>query len=104
MSVAGSYRIRKTLPHPGGGERFVAENIFDFTPEDDGILKGGVDTGDGSLIPFDEGYYNGEFFKIIYPVGPGKWEICGRIIDGRVSGVVSIAGGGSPDLVEGEMI
>ncbi len=104
MAVGGTYRIRKTLPAPGGGGSFVAENLFHLVPGPEGTLTGHVDTGQGEPVPLEAGYYNGEFFKILYTVGPGKWEICARDADGKVSGVVSIAGGGSPDNVEGEKI
>ena len=104
MSIEGTFRIRKTLPTPDGSGSFIAENIFRFQPMENGRLAGTVDTGQGDLIPFESGYHNGEFFKIIYTVGPGAWELCGRICQRTVTGVVSVAGGGSPDLAEGERI
>ena len=104
MAIGGTYRIRKTLPAPDGSGSFVAENLFRLVPGPGGTLTGAVDTGQGEPIPLEAGYQNGDYFKIVYTVGPGKWEICAWVEDEKVFGVVSIAGGGSPDRVEGEKI
>lgn len=106
MSISGTYKIRKSLPKPGGeeGEYFTVENTFVLVEEPGLKLSGTVDTGDGEALPLDEGYYHPEgYFKIIYKVGPGAWEICARIFDGKVEGVVSNAGGGGPNRAEGEL-
>ncbi len=134
MAVSGTYYIKKRLPSPelvhGEGFKpdlnagpppktpprpkvilpeygkvdrnfFEGDMLFEFEAQPDGTLTG---TADG--VPIYSGFYTGdEFFTVDYPAGPGRWEVWARVDeDGSLIGMISVKGGGFPNLVYGKKI
>lgn len=88
--------------HGVPGENFFEGDItLNLIPQADGTLK-----GDADGAPINWGFQNGEFFKVDFPAGPGRWEIWARVdSEGDVEGMISVGGnGGFPNLVYGKRI
>jgi hypothetical protein len=97
MSVAGKYKITMVLP------AWTVENELELIPEANGILTGTLNTMNGdpetSMVSFNTGFWNKDFFQVTLSVGPGNLELVGKIENNAISGVVIIES--TPDALTG---
>jgi hypothetical protein len=84
-----------------GEHAFEGDITLNLIPQPDGTLLGDAD-GD----PIHWGFYQGDFFKVEFAVGPGCWEIWAHVEpNGDVEGMISVGGGkGFPNLAYGKRL
>jgi len=86
--TTGKYKVTLVLP------AWTVENELELIPEDNGVLKGTLNTMNGdaenSVVSFSKGFWNKDFFQISLTVGPGKLELVGKVEHETITGVVII--------------
>lgn len=97
MLVAGKYKITMVLP------AWTVENELELIPEENGVLKGTLNTmnddAGNSIVSFRAGFWNKDFFQVALSVGPGNLELVGKVENDKLTGVVIIEN--APDSLTG---